>query len=133
MQYRINPRNGEKISALGLGCMRFPGPPGHPDHKQVRTLIAHAYELGINYFDTAYIYPGNEVALGKFLSKGWRSKVNIATKVPHYKIKTLADLEKIFSEELARLQTNYIDFYLMHMLQTRMEPLTDRKIRFIHW
>ena len=46
MQYRINPRNGEKISALGLGCMRFPGPPGHPDHKQVRTLIAHAYDWG---------------------------------------------------------------------------------------
>ncbi|WP_428379570.1 aldo/keto reductase [Olsenella sp. Marseille-QA0557] len=115
MQYRINPRNGEKISALGLGCMRFPGPPGHPDHKQARALIAHAYELGINYFDTAYLYPGNEVAVGSALGElGIRDQVFIATKLPHGSCHSQEDFDKFFSEQLRRLRTSYVDYYLIH-------------------
>ena len=96
MRYSIHPKTGEKFSILGYGCMRFSRKGGSIDQEKAEQELIYAIQHGVNYFDTAYIYPGNEVALGKFLSKGWRSKVNIATKVPHYKIKTLADLEKIF-------------------------------------
>ena len=67
MQYRVNPRNGDRISALGLGCMRFPGAPGRPDPRQARQIIARAVERGINYLDTAYLYPGNEACVGEAL------------------------------------------------------------------
>lgn len=116
MRYSVHPKTGEKFSILGYGCMRFSRKGGSIDQEKAEQELIYAIQHGVNYFDTAYIYPGNEIALGKFLSKGWRSKVNIATKIPHYKIRTLADLERIFSEELERLQTDYIDFYLMHML-----------------
>lgn len=64
MQYRVNPRNGDRISALGLGCMRFPGPPGRPDPRLARELVARALDRGMNYLDTAYLYPGNESCVG---------------------------------------------------------------------
>ena len=116
MQYYTHPKTGEQLSRLGLGCMRFTKKGTSIDQEKAEREMIYAIEHGVNYFDTAYIYPGNEVVLGKFFAKGWRSKVNLATKIPHYKIKTLADLERIFAEELERLQTEYIDFYLMHML-----------------
>ena len=72
---------------------------------------------GVNYFDTAYIYPGSEAALGEILEKNQlREKVYIATKLPHYLVKKPEDLDKIFNEELRRLRTDYVDYYLMHML-----------------
>ena len=73
--------------------------------------------MGVNYFDTAYIYPGSEAALGKILAdNGWRDKVYIASKMPHMKIKSMEGLEKLFREQLERLRTDHIDNYLMHML-----------------
>ena len=75
-----------------------------------------AIEHGVNYFDTAYTYGGSEVCLGKFLAKGYRDKVNIATKLPHYYVKETGDLERYFTEQLSRLQTDHIEYYLMHML-----------------
>ena len=71
MQYRVDPKSGNRISALGLGCMRFPGAPGHPDAKTADAIISRAVEQGINYLDTAYLYPGNEVCVGtvKILSQ----------------------------------------------------------------
>ena len=116
MNYSIHPKTGEKISILGYGCMRFTRKDGSIDQEKAEKEMIYAIEHGVNYFDTAYIYPGNEVTLGKFFAKGWRNKVYLATKVPHYKIRSLSDLEKIFLEELNRLQTDYIDYYLMHML-----------------
>lgn len=72
---------------------------------------------GVNYFDTAYVYQGSEAALGEILKKNnCREQVHIATKLPHYLIKSRAGLEKCFQEQLRRLQTDYVDYYLMHML-----------------
>ncbi|MBQ2650342.1 MAG: aldo/keto reductase [Clostridia bacterium] len=116
MQYRINPKNGDRLSALGYGCMRFTRKGGSIDQEKAEREMLYALEQGVNYFDTAYTYPGNEVALGKFLAKGHRSKIYLATKLPQYLAKSYADFDKFFYEELRRLQTDYIDYYLLHML-----------------
>ena len=116
MNYRTD-KYGNKLSALGYGCMRFPKKAGKIDMAETEKLIRHAVDSGVNYFDTAYIYPGSEAALGEILEKtGLRSKVNIATKLPHYLIRSRDGLDKLFNEELRRLRTDYVDYYLMHML-----------------
>ena len=116
MNYRTD-RYGNQLSILGFGCMRFPQTLGKIDMKETEAEIMTAYEAGVNYYDTAYIYPGSEAALGEILEKNQiREKVYIATKLPHYLIKSIADMDKIFAEELRRLRTDYIDYYLMHML-----------------
>lgn len=115
MQYRVNPRNGDRISALGLGCMRFPGAFGRPDPRQARQIISRAVERGINYLDTAYLYPGNEACVGEALEElGLRERVLIATKLPHGSVRDSADLDRIFEEQLRRLRTDHIDYYLIH-------------------
>ena len=112
MNYRKNKLNGDELSLLGFGCMRFP-----KDEAETERLILHAIENGVNYFDTAYIYPGSEAALGRALSKhGRRGDVKIATKIPHYFVKKSEDLDKIFNKQLERLKTDYIDYYFIHML-----------------
>ena len=116
MQYRSD-KYGNKISALGFGCMRFPRRGGRIDMQETRRQILHAIDSGINYFDTAYIYPGSEAALGEILEEsGLRSRVNIATKLPHYLIRSRDALDKYFAEHLERLRTDQVDYYLMHML-----------------
>ena len=116
MQYSTIPSSGDRVSVLGYGCMRFTRKGGAIDQEKAEREMIYAITHGVNYFDTAYIYPGNEAALGKLFQKGWRSRVFLATKIPHYKIRSLSDLERIFAEELSRLHTDYIDYYLMHML-----------------
>jgi len=111
MNYRVNPKNNDKLSILGFGCMRFT-----KDEKELEKQIIYAIENGVNYFDTAYIYPNSEVALGRVLAKGYRDRVKIATKMPPYLIKKYEDFDKIFNAELGRLQTTYIDYYLIHMI-----------------
>jgi len=116
MQYRLDKR-GNRLSILGFGCLRFPQKRGKIDMEATKTQILQAIEQGVNYFDTAYIYPGSEAALGEILaSAGVRDRVNIATKLPHYLIKNKAGLEKMFREELRRLRTDRVEYYLMHML-----------------
>ena len=116
MQYRTD-RQGTEISVLGYGCMRFTKKGVATDMEKTEKEILLAIEKGINYFDTAYIYPGSEVALGQILAKNnLREKVHIATKLPQYLIRNEAAIEKYFNEQLERLQTDYIDYYLMHML-----------------
>lgn len=116
MKYR-NDKYGNKISVLGYGCMRFSQKAGKTDLEKAEKEIMAAYEAGVNYYDTAYIYPGSESTLGEILHRnGIRENVNIATKLPHYMIKTIESAEEYFNEELKRLKTDYIDFYLMHML-----------------
>ena len=116
MQYR-NDKHGEKISMLGYGCMRFTKKGTGIDLRKAEREILTAYKAGVNYFDTAYIYPGSEDALGKILAKhNLRKKVNIATKLPQYLIRNREALDKYFNEELSRLQTDYVDYYLMHHL-----------------
>lgn len=116
MQYRVDPRTGRRLSVLGLGCMRFPGSvPGRPDQRRAETIIARAVERGVNYLDTAYLYPGNEAVVGAALEHlGLRDQVLLATKLPHASCKDEADLDRIFNEQLRRLRTDHIDYYLIH-------------------
>ena len=116
MNYRQD-KYGNDISILGFGCMRFPRSMGKIDMEETEREILTAVREGVNYFDTAYIYPGSEAALGEILHKnGLREQVYIATKLPHYLVRSEDGPEKIFSEELKRLKTDYVDYYLMHML-----------------
>ncbi len=116
MNYRNNNGNND-LSILGFGCMRFKKKGASFDMEEVEKEICHAIDKGINYFDTAYIYPGSEEALGTVLAKNnLRDKVKIATKLPHFLMKTREDMEKNFNEQLKRLKTDYVDNYLMHML-----------------
>jgi len=107
----------DKLSILGFGCMRFPKKGNGFDMPEIEKELKYSIENGVNYFDTAYVYPGSEEALGTALEDlGMRDKVFIASKMPHYLIKDIQDLEKKFSEQLRRLKTDHIDYYLMHML-----------------
>ena len=116
MQYRAD-RYGNPISILGYGCMRFTLSGGKVDVNKAEKEIMEAYRAGVNYYDTAYVYHGSEAALGEILARnGIREKVNIATKLPHYLIKKPEGMEQYFSEELRRLKTDHVDYYLMHML-----------------
>ncbi len=116
MQYRLD-KYGNKISILGFGCMRFPRTMGRIDKKETERQILAAFHHGVNYYDTAYIYPGSEAVLGEILEKhGVREKVYIATKLPHYLIRSREAMEELFQEQLKRLRTDHIDYYLMHML-----------------
>lgn len=116
MQYRMN-KAGEPISVLGFGCMRFSRKAGKIDIDKAEKEIMRAVEAGINYFDTAYMYPGNEAALGEIVQRNnIREKINIATKLPQYMVKNAGQIEKFFQEELKRLKSDYIDYYLMHMI-----------------
>lgn len=116
MQYRKN-RSGEEISLLGYGCMRMTRKGNGIDLDKAEQEVRTAIKGGVNYFDTAYVYAGNEVAVGEILHRiGCREQINLATKLPHYLIKSIDGVEKMFQEECKRLQTDYIDYYLMHML-----------------
>ena len=117
MQYRTTAKIEDELSLLGYGCMRFAKRMGRIDQAKAEQELSLALERGVNYFDTAYIYPGSEEALGTFAAKdGNRERMLIATKMPHYTCKSLADFDRIFAEELKRLQTSYVDYYLIHML-----------------
>ena len=116
MQYRGDSK-GNQISILGYGCMRFTKKGSAIDLEKAEQELMYAIRHGVNYLDTAYIYPGNEEAVGKILAKNkCREEVYLATKLPHYLIRSVAGAQKKFQEELVRLQTNYVDYYLMHML-----------------
>ncbi len=123
MKYNINPKNGDRLSVLGYGCMRFAGDSivtsfsGRFDAKKVEQLIVSAVEQGINYFDTAYIYTGSEEILGSVLKKhNLRDQVYIATKMPLFLCRKAEDLDRFFDKHLEHLQTDHIDYYLLHML-----------------
>ncbi len=116
MNYRKD-KHGNELSALGFGCMRFQSKMGKIDFDEAEREIMAAIEGGVNYFDTAYIYPGSEALIGEIFEKNnVRDKVNIATKLPHYLIKSREGLDKLFDEELRRLRTDHVDYYFMHML-----------------
>lgn len=130
MVYREN-YGKDNLSVLGFGCMRFPKKGNGFDMEEITREIVYAIENGVNYFDTAYIYPGSEEALGTVLARtSLRDKINIASKMPHYMARTMEELEKRFNEQLSRLQTDHIDYYLMHMLPdvTVWKQLKDRGI-----
>ncbi len=126
MLTRINTKNGEELSILGFGCMRFPTKGGNIDEPRAIAMIHDAIEKGVNYFDTAYIYHGgkSESLLGQALLGGYRENVKIATKLPPFMLNKLDNAKKIMEKQLSRLQTDYIDYYLLHMLTDK--PGFDR-------
>jgi len=123
MKYRPFGKLDWQASALGFGCMRFPttdGVPGsdHIDEKEAARMIYRAVEGGVNYLDTAYPYhrQESEKFLGRALQNGWREKIRLATKLPQWLVDEPAKFDALFSEQLQRLNTGYIDFYLIHAL-----------------
>ena len=116
MQYRKD-KNGNALSILGYGCMRFTRKGSGIDMEKTEQELLSAYRAGVNYFDTAYIYPGSEAAVGEIFERNHiREKIHLATKLPQYLIGNQAALDRFFKEELSRLRTDYVDYYLMHHL-----------------
>jgi len=110
MKYREDKASGNNLSMLGLGCMRFPR-----DKAETERMILAAIDGGVNFFDTAYIYPGSEVTLGEILEKNNKRKdVYIGTKLPLVRCKSADDFDKYFYEQLKRLRTDYVDYYFLH-------------------
>ena len=98
MQYRKD-RKGNDMSVLGYGCMRFTRKGNSIDIDKAEKEVMSALKSGVNYFDTAYVYPGSEAALGEILNRNHcREQVYIATKLPHYLIKSIEGVEKMFQE-----------------------------------
>ena len=133
MNYRSN-RTGEPISILGFGCMRFTKNGGKIDIDKAEKELMAAYSAGVNYFDTAYLYTGSEAALGEILERNKiREKVNIATKLPQYLVSSRQAIDRYFDEELSRLRTNYIDYYLMHHVTDIMQWEKLKKFGIEDW
>ena len=116
MQYRKDKQSNE-LSVLGFGCMRFPRKDGKIDFRETEREILEAVDLGINYFDTAYIYGSSEEILGEIIEQNaLRDRIRIATKLPQYLVTRNASLDKFFTEQKKRLRTDRVDYYLMHHL-----------------
>ena len=135
MMMRENTKNGDSLSILGFGCMRFPMKGSAIDEDRTIRMIRDSIEKGINYFDTAYFYHGgkSESLLGKALAGGYRQKVKIATKLPPFMVSKLDGAKKIFETQLTRLQTDYIDHYLLHMLTDKASFDRMVSIGVVQW
>ena len=117
MQYREDKKSGRKLSVLGLGCMRFSKNLGNINIEKAENTILSSIENGINYFDTAWMYRGSEEALGSILERNrLRDRVYIASKLPAMLINKQRDFDHFFNEQLKRLRTDHIDYYLIHNL-----------------
>jgi predicted aldo/keto reductase-like oxidoreductase len=126
MLYRKLGRTGVDVSILGFGCMRLPiidGKPNQIDYDLATKMLHHAIDNGVNYVDTAWFYHGtsmggpggeSEPFVGHALQDGYRERVNLATKLPQQLIRETDDMERFLSQQLERLRTDHIDFYLVH-------------------
>ena len=135
MLYRKFGKTGVEVSALGFGAMRLPvlgGKFEDIDEKTTEAMLTYAIDNGVNYVDTAYVYHRgmSEIVVGKILhDNGLRDKVYLATKLPTYIIPNRKEMDRILKEQLARLKTDHIDFYLMHSLDhNRWSNLKDAGI-----
>lgn len=132
MEKRKMEKLGAETSLLGFGCMRFPTTEdGRIDEARAEKMLDMAYEAGVNYFDTAYPYHdgASEPFVGKVLNKYDRNTYYLATKLPVWLVEKEEDVERIFHEQLERLQKDYVDFYLLHALdKERWEKIKELKM-----
>ena len=118
MQYRAIEKTGDRLSILGFGCMRLPQKKGKIDEERAAKQILYSIDNGVNYLDTGFSYHHgkSEPFLGRVLPGGYREKVNLATKLPHWSTHSKKDMDKILDEQLSKLKTDRIDYYLVHGL-----------------
>jgi len=120
MQYRRFGKLDVQVSALGFGCMRLPTYESNEEinEPEATRMMHYAIDHGVNYIDTAYPYHGgnSEKVLGRALQGGYRDRVQLATKLPCWQVNEYADFDRLLHEQLERLQTEHIDFYLLHSL-----------------
>jgi len=137
MKYRKFGRLDWEVAVLGFGAMRLPtigNDPSHVDEPQAIEMIRYAIDHGVNYLDTAYPYheKHSEIVVGKALLNGYREKVKLATKLPSWLVESPDDFDRFLDEQLEKLQTDYIDFYLLHALNsTRWPKLRDWEV--LNW
>ena len=137
MQYRKLGSLDRHVSVLGFGCMRLPTvgeDAGAIDEQQASRMLSYAIDNGVNYLDTAYGYHrgSSELFLGRFLSGGYRDKVSVATKLPLWDVETGDDFDRHLDEQLEKLQTDRIEFYLLHALSGRSWPRM-RDLGVVKW
>ncbi len=137
MQYRQFGNLDWKVSALGFGAMRLPvinNEQTNVDEPEAIRMIRYAIDHGVNYLDTAYPYHGgnSERIVGQALKDGYRERMKLATKMPVRMVESANDFDRIFKEQLERLQTDKIDFYLLHGLNGRSWPKA-RDLGVLHW
>lgn len=135
MQYRKFERSGVKASVLGFGCMRLPvqaGVEGDPiDRPEAIRMIRKAIDSGVTYVDTAYGYHNgdSENLVGEALQDGYRERVLLATKLPVWKVEKYEDMERLLDEQLSKLKTDHVDFYLLHALdKARFHQMRDLNV-----
>jgi hypothetical protein len=118
MLYRKMPKNGDELSILGFGCMRLPVKDGSIDEERATAQVRFAIDQGVNYIDTAWTYHAGESEnfLGRALRDGYRERVKLATKLPSYLVKTREDMDMFLDTQLGKLQTDHLDYYLLHNL-----------------
>ena len=124
MKYRKMGRKNEELSILGFGCMRLPiidNKYNQIDEEEAKKQVRYAIDNGVNYIDTAYPYHGgkSEAFVGRTLQDGYRDKVFVATKSPSWLIESREDLDKYLDEQLINLQTDHIEFDLLHALNKK--------------
>ena len=130
MKYRTLGRTGFEVSALGFGAMRLPVTAEYKDVDRPAAIemIRYAIDHGVNYVDTAYPYHGgnSELVVGEALRDGYREKVALATKLPIWDVQSLDDCERFLNEQLKKLRTDHIDYYLLHCVDQNRWPRMRR-------